>query len=75
MMACSIGVQAANLWALRNSIQWGGSLLLIIGGALHRLDGKHDAKADVDQLRTIRCSPCRRAWRHHTIAELWVEPR
>jgi len=34
MMACSIGVQAANLWALRNSIQWGGSLLLIIGGAL-----------------------------------------
>jgi uncharacterized membrane protein YfcA len=33
MMACSIGVQAANLWALRNSIQWGGSLLLIIGGA------------------------------------------
>ena len=34
MMACSIGVQAANLWALRRSIQWGGSLLLIIGGAL-----------------------------------------
>src|SRR5258708_22009166 len=34
MMACSIGVQAANLWALRNSIQWGGSLLLIIGGSL-----------------------------------------
>jgi uncharacterized membrane protein YfcA len=33
-MACSIGVQAANLWALRRSIQWGGSLLLIIGGAL-----------------------------------------
>src|SRR5260221_926992 len=34
MMACSIGVQAANLWALRRSIQWGGSLLLIIGGVL-----------------------------------------
>src|SRR5712671_25046 len=34
MMACSIGVQAANLWALRGSIQWRGSLLLIIGGAL-----------------------------------------
>jgi hypothetical protein len=26
MMACSIGVQAANLWALRKSIQWTGSL-------------------------------------------------
>jgi uncharacterized membrane protein YfcA len=34
MMACSIGVQAANLWALRRNIQWEGSLLLIIGGAL-----------------------------------------
>ena len=34
MMACSIGVQAANLWALRRSIQWGGSALLIAGGAL-----------------------------------------
>jgi uncharacterized membrane protein YfcA len=34
MMACSIGVQAANLWALRQSIQWQGSLLLIVGGAL-----------------------------------------
>jgi uncharacterized membrane protein YfcA len=34
MMACSIGVQAANLWALRNSIQWEGSLFLIIGGLL-----------------------------------------
>lgn len=34
MLACSIGVQAANLWALRHSIQWGGSLLLVIGGAL-----------------------------------------
>lgn len=34
MMACSIGVQAANLWALRQSIQWQGSLLLVVGGAL-----------------------------------------
>lgn len=34
MMACSIGVQAANLWALRRNIQWQGSLLLILGGAL-----------------------------------------
>jgi uncharacterized protein len=34
MMACSIGVQAANLWALRRNIQWEGSLLLVVGGAL-----------------------------------------
>jgi uncharacterized protein len=34
MMACSIGVQAANLCALRRNIQWGGSALLIAGGAL-----------------------------------------
>jgi uncharacterized membrane protein YfcA len=34
MMACSIGVQGANLWALRNSIQWKGSLALVIGGLL-----------------------------------------
>jgi uncharacterized membrane protein YfcA len=34
MMACSIGVQAANLWALRRNIQWEGSLLLIVVGAL-----------------------------------------
>ena len=34
MMACSTGVQAANLWALRRNIQWEGSLLLIVGGAL-----------------------------------------
>jgi len=34
MMACSIGVQAANLWALRRSIRWQGSGLLILGGAL-----------------------------------------
>ena len=31
MMACSIGVQAANLWTLRRNIQWEGSLLLIVG--------------------------------------------
>ena len=31
MMACSI---VANLWALRRNIQWEGSLLLIVGGAL-----------------------------------------
>jgi hypothetical protein len=34
MMACSIGVQATNLWALRRNIHWEGSLLLIVGGAL-----------------------------------------
>jgi uncharacterized membrane protein YfcA len=34
MMACSIGVQASSLWALRRSIQWKGSLALTIGGAL-----------------------------------------
>src|SRR5882724_11204246 len=34
MMACSVGVQAANLWALRKSIRWQGSGLLILGGAL-----------------------------------------
>ena len=34
MMACSVGVQAANLWALRRSIEWRGSGLLIAGGAL-----------------------------------------
>jgi uncharacterized membrane protein YfcA len=34
MMACSVGVQAVNLWALRRNIQWRGSLFLIVGGAL-----------------------------------------
>jgi uncharacterized protein len=34
MMACSVGVQGANLWALRRSIQWQGSLVLTIGGLL-----------------------------------------
>jgi uncharacterized membrane protein YfcA len=32
MMACSVAVQAANLWALRKSVQWRESLVLIIGG-------------------------------------------
>jgi uncharacterized protein len=34
MMACSIGVQATNLWALRRNIQWKESLILVIGGLL-----------------------------------------
>ena len=34
MMACSIGVQAANVWALRKSIEWRESLILISGGLL-----------------------------------------
>src|SRR5882757_1046064 len=34
MMACSVGVQAASLLALRNTVQWKGSLALIIGGIL-----------------------------------------
>jgi uncharacterized membrane protein YfcA len=34
MMACSIGVQAASLFALRKTIQWKGSLALTIGGLL-----------------------------------------
>jgi uncharacterized membrane protein YfcA len=34
MMACSIGVQATNLWALRRNIHWEGSLLLMVGGML-----------------------------------------
>src|SRR5882757_9865346 len=34
MMACSVGVQGVNLWALRKNIQWRGSLFLIVGGAL-----------------------------------------
>jgi uncharacterized membrane protein YfcA len=34
MMACSVGVQAANLWALRHNIQWKQSLSLIVGGLL-----------------------------------------
>jgi uncharacterized membrane protein YfcA len=34
MMACSVGVQAANLWALRGHIQWKDSLILTVGGLL-----------------------------------------
>jgi uncharacterized protein len=34
MMACSIGVQATNLWALRKDIQWKQSLVLVFGGLL-----------------------------------------
>ncbi len=34
MMACSVGVQGTNLWALRKSIQWRDSLILIGGGVL-----------------------------------------
>jgi uncharacterized membrane protein YfcA len=34
MMACSVGVQAANLWTLRRSIQWGQSAILVFGGLL-----------------------------------------
>ncbi|MGY4309523.1 putative membrane protein YfcA [Bradyrhizobium sp. USDA 4369] len=34
MMACSIGVQATNLWALRNSIRWKESAVLVLGGIL-----------------------------------------
>src|ERR1700761_4502565 len=34
MMACSVGVQATNLWALRKNIQWKESLILIFGGLL-----------------------------------------
>src|SRR5579871_4117131 len=32
MMACSVGVQAANLWALRRDIEWKQSLVLVLGG-------------------------------------------
>jgi uncharacterized protein len=34
MMACSVGVQAANLLALRQTVQWKASLVLIVGGSL-----------------------------------------
>ena len=34
MMACSVGVQATNLWALRKTIQWKESLILVLGGLL-----------------------------------------
>jgi uncharacterized protein len=34
MMACSVGVQATNLWALRKTIRWKDSLMLVLGGLL-----------------------------------------
>lgn len=34
MMACSVGVQATNLWALRKTIRWKDSLVLVLGGLL-----------------------------------------
>jgi uncharacterized protein len=34
MMACSVGVQATNLWALRRDIEWKQSLVLVLGGIL-----------------------------------------
>jgi uncharacterized protein len=34
MMACSVGVQAANLWALRKSVRWKESFVLVLGGML-----------------------------------------
>src|SRR5262249_15786173 len=34
MMACSVGVQASNLWALRRDIEWKQSLVLVTGGIL-----------------------------------------
>jgi uncharacterized protein len=34
MMACSIGVQAANLWSSRKTIQWKESRVLVLGGLL-----------------------------------------
>jgi uncharacterized membrane protein YfcA len=34
MMACSVGVQATNLWASRRDIEWKQSLVLVLGGML-----------------------------------------
>jgi hypothetical protein len=34
MMACSIAVQGANLFVLRNTMQWKGSLVFIVGGVV-----------------------------------------
>jgi uncharacterized membrane protein YfcA len=34
MMACSIGVQVSNLWALRKHVRWTESLVLVVGGLL-----------------------------------------
>src|ERR1700761_8900687 len=34
IMACGVGMQATNLWALRKSLCWKDSLILIFGGLL-----------------------------------------
>jgi uncharacterized membrane protein YfcA len=34
MMACSVGVQLSNLWALQKNIRWKESLVLVFGGLL-----------------------------------------
>lgn len=34
MMVCSVGVQAASVWSLRQDVHWKGSLTLIFGGLL-----------------------------------------
>lgn len=34
MMVCSVGVQAASVWSLRQNVHWKGSLTLIVGGLL-----------------------------------------
>jgi uncharacterized membrane protein YfcA len=34
MMVCSVGVQAASVWSLRQDVHWKGSLTLIVGGLL-----------------------------------------
>ncbi len=34
MMACSVSVQATNIWALRNSMEWRKSMMLVLGGSL-----------------------------------------
>src|SRR5882757_9020058 len=50
MMACSVGVQATNLWALRRNIQWKESLVLVLGGL---------AGADADPARSVERRPVR----------------
>jgi uncharacterized protein len=53
MMACSVGVQATNLWALRKNIEWKESVVLIFGGLLgvpvavwllHSIDARNSEK-------------------------------
>jgi hypothetical protein len=58
MMACSVGVHATNLWALRRKIEWKQSLLLVLGGILGGAD-RHLAVAN------HRCSNVSGSvWRH-----------